>query len=322
MIGIYGIKNILTGKMYIGKSINSTNRERDHFYNLKNNRHHSEHLQNSYNKYGKEAFIFGIIETYPVEELDKQEKYWIDYYNSYNKGYNCAIPNGINCGHIWTDENKANLSVIMKKSSMKVSLSKRREKMNNMRKLVDYKKFPYMHESKYYLYNKDTLELEHEFNYAIDCAKFLGIKTNKLYRKYTKLLKEKGQSYRGYIIVREDTNKEELFNIIKERKEKLRLRSENKKDKYYTTLSEEERNKSWKNNAIKATEAKKKKLRNSVTDVIKVFKDGMFVNDYLIPADIVEDLGIPARNIYRVLSGERKSAGGYTFIRETEGVLI
>lgn len=322
MIGIYGIKNLVTGKMYIGKSVEMENRFKKHLNTLKNNKHHSEYLQNSYNKHGKEVFIFGIIEHCPVEDLDKQEKYWIDYYDSYNNGYNCTIPNGINCGHIWTDENKLKLSAVMKKNSMKISLSKRREKMNNMRKLVNYENFSYRFKNKYYLYNKDTFELEYEFDYTIDCAKFLGIAANKLKTKYNKLLKEKGQGYKGFIIVKESTNKEELFNIIKERKEKLRLRSENKKDKYYTTLSEEERNISWKKNSLIGVEVRKQQLRDGGTHKIQAFKEGVFVKEYLIPSDASEDLNIPLKYIHNVLGGYKKSTRGYTFIRETEGVLI
>ena len=59
VIGIYAIKNIATGKMYIGKSIDCQTRFRKHFLNLRRNEHHSRSLQNSYNKHGEKVFIKG-----------------------------------------------------------------------------------------------------------------------------------------------------------------------------------------------------------------------------------------------------------------------
>jgi group I intron endonuclease len=92
--GIYIIINKINGKIYIGSSVNLKTREREHFRSLKNNKHHSQHLQYAYNHYGKESFKFGIIEyvSKDKELLLKREQYWLDYYQSYdmNYGYNIA----------------------------------------------------------------------------------------------------------------------------------------------------------------------------------------------------------------------------------------
>lgn len=40
-------------------------------------------------KHGIENFEFGIIEECSIEELDEKERFYIKYYNSYLKGYNC-----------------------------------------------------------------------------------------------------------------------------------------------------------------------------------------------------------------------------------------
>lgn len=50
--GIYQIKNILTGKVYVGSSIDIHDRILDHKQMLKKDKHHSPKLQNSVNKYG------------------------------------------------------------------------------------------------------------------------------------------------------------------------------------------------------------------------------------------------------------------------------
>ena len=86
--GIYAIKNEITQKYYIGQSININSRWNCHRYELNNNIHINQHLQNSWNKYGESNFSFSIIESCNAEDLDSREKYWISYFNSFKDGYN------------------------------------------------------------------------------------------------------------------------------------------------------------------------------------------------------------------------------------------
>lgn len=60
--GIYKITNLKNNKVYIGQSENLINREWSHFYWLDRNEHHNEHLQQSYNKHGRNNFKFEILE--------------------------------------------------------------------------------------------------------------------------------------------------------------------------------------------------------------------------------------------------------------------
>jgi len=78
--GIYKIINLINDKIYIGSAVDLNKRCYQHFYNLKNNTHHSNYLQNSYNKYGIENFKFEIILRCPKEDLLSIEQYLIDYY--------------------------------------------------------------------------------------------------------------------------------------------------------------------------------------------------------------------------------------------------
>ncbi len=95
--GIYKIINLINGKIYIGKTFDSfSNRFCAHRHKLKYNKHENRYLQNSFNKYGKDNFSFEVIEV--IDNLDflaKREKYWIEYYNTYNRqyGYNITIIN-------------------------------------------------------------------------------------------------------------------------------------------------------------------------------------------------------------------------------------
>lgn len=91
MIGIYLIKNIISGKVYIGSSLNIKERWKGHRVLLKRNKHHSPHLQAAYNKYGKDVFIFGIIEECNSDNLQEREQHWLDFYKSYIRKYGYNI---------------------------------------------------------------------------------------------------------------------------------------------------------------------------------------------------------------------------------------
>ena len=88
MTGIYKIENLINRKVYIGQSIDINRRIQDHKFLLNTNKHHSEHLQRAYNKYGKENFKFEIIEECDEEKLTEREQYWIDFYGGYNSQNN------------------------------------------------------------------------------------------------------------------------------------------------------------------------------------------------------------------------------------------
>lgn len=67
--GIYQIRNINNNKLYIGSAVNLIKRKNGHFSALFKNKHENNKLQNAYNKYGKETFIFEILEYCEVIDL-------------------------------------------------------------------------------------------------------------------------------------------------------------------------------------------------------------------------------------------------------------
>jgi group I intron endonuclease len=93
--GIYKITNIQNGKVYIGSSVNISNREYKHFWMLNKGIHDNEYLQKSYNKYGKNVFVFEIIEYCEPNKLIERENIFITLHesNNLNKGYNLALVN-------------------------------------------------------------------------------------------------------------------------------------------------------------------------------------------------------------------------------------
>lgn len=87
--GIYAIVNIVNDKIYVGSAVNFSERWRLHNLALSKNKHHNRHLQAAYNKYGKDSFIFVVIEYTKVWLLEREE-HWINTLDSTNIeiGYN------------------------------------------------------------------------------------------------------------------------------------------------------------------------------------------------------------------------------------------
>lgn len=94
MIGIYKITNQLNGKCYIGQSIDIKTRWIQHLYCGKNNFQKGK-LYPAMFQEGIENFTFEVLEKCDLsqEELNNKERYWIQYYNSFNNGYN-STPGG------------------------------------------------------------------------------------------------------------------------------------------------------------------------------------------------------------------------------------
>lgn len=80
MIGIYQIKNQINQKTYIGKSKNIPMRFIRHRSLLNTGSHFNQHLQRSYDKYGKDAFVFEVLEYCDPQELPAAEQRWIDFH--------------------------------------------------------------------------------------------------------------------------------------------------------------------------------------------------------------------------------------------------
>ena len=83
---LYEIKNIINNKRYIGRTCNPDIRKKRHFRELEKNKHHCIFLQRAFNKYGKENFIFNIIDTRnTLKEIQELELSYInDNSNLYN----------------------------------------------------------------------------------------------------------------------------------------------------------------------------------------------------------------------------------------------
>ena len=91
MAYIYKILNTINDKVYIGQTIKSIDeRFKEHIYKSHSEKTHPP-LHQAFIDLGEENFFIECIEECTQEKLDVQEKYWIQYYDSYNNGYNATI---------------------------------------------------------------------------------------------------------------------------------------------------------------------------------------------------------------------------------------
>lgn len=79
--GIYKIKCLANGRIYIGQTIDLKDRWYHHKRSLFIGRHYNSWLQSDWNLYGKDAFEFSVILSHvPEFLLDTAEQAWILYY--------------------------------------------------------------------------------------------------------------------------------------------------------------------------------------------------------------------------------------------------
>lgn len=160
--GVYMIEHIQTETKYIGSTILSFNtRWRSHINGLYKGIGNAA-LLNIFNKYGINGFNFKIIEDMPNSteiEIRKKERFWIEYYDTYNNGANCTLET------INIFSNQENIY---------------KHKYTEEEKVIKMLQSPT--KKKVYIYNEDG-KLLYVFPSSASCDRFFGLK--KGYTSYT-----------------------------------------------------------------------------------------------------------------------------------------
>jgi len=118
IIGIYCIRNVVNGKIYIGSSNDVSRRFRGHKSNLNKGKHANPHLQSSWDKYGADSFEFYILEECKESVLMDRENHYIYKHKCLDNKY----------GYNLTDADRHIVSEEVRKNMSKAKLNMTQEK--------------------------------------------------------------------------------------------------------------------------------------------------------------------------------------------------
>ncbi len=113
--GVYCIRNVKNGKVYVGESYDIEARWRAHRGCLEQGSHYNEILQASWNKWGADSFEWEVLELCERELLRKREAHWMNEYSACDRrrGYNIRLEDGEG-GWDYTEDQRAAISARMK----------------------------------------------------------------------------------------------------------------------------------------------------------------------------------------------------------------
>lgn len=87
--GVYQIRCLRDGKVYIGSAVDFRVRWGEHRFHLNRGSHHCRHLQSAWKKHGPEAFVFEILERIKIKdkvELLRLEQEYLDRVKPWKRG--------------------------------------------------------------------------------------------------------------------------------------------------------------------------------------------------------------------------------------------
>lgn len=88
--GVYIIKSLDSGRVYVGSSQRVRSRIAQHIKLLDNRKHHNDDMIHEWEKFGSDRFQFALLESCEKDKLRLNEFLWCKHYDSFNpeKGFN------------------------------------------------------------------------------------------------------------------------------------------------------------------------------------------------------------------------------------------
>lgn len=117
-IGVYQIRNLVDGKVYIGSTIDAfSSRWGHHRGRLRVKAHCNPKLQNAWNKHGEKCFVFEVVEVCVATECLIREQHYLDVRQP---EYNICQVAGNRTGYSHTDVTKHKISKALLGRSLSV----------------------------------------------------------------------------------------------------------------------------------------------------------------------------------------------------------
>lgn len=110
--GVYQVRNLKTGLIYVGSSENLSERWRIHKWHLQYGDHPSKRMQSDYRNYGMLSFVFEILEESHQDDLYAREQIYLDLLKPYDPavGYNTHLDAESGRGIERSEEVRRNIS--------------------------------------------------------------------------------------------------------------------------------------------------------------------------------------------------------------------
>ena len=115
--GIYGIRSLDTGKIYVGRTRCMFQRCKQYLnsFHMDSKDHINDHLRNSFNSYGVDRFEMFPLEFCEQNVIKDRENYWMDKLQSCERGTGFNLRRDTDGGFVTSASTSAKISARLKK---------------------------------------------------------------------------------------------------------------------------------------------------------------------------------------------------------------
>lgn len=243
--GIYVIQNLVNGKYYVGSAVRLQKRWKYHRWSLLKNRHGNRHLQNAWDKYGEQSFVFNVLEYVEPERLLDRETFWIQLLRATDRdyGYNIAFIAGSNLGTKRTDETKQKIGQKHRGKKLSQEQIELLRRVNLGRKLTDEAKAKIAVASRGRRHSESAKEKIRQAAYGNTRA--LGFKHNNEFKEKCRLNNLGNKNALGCKRSSEERKRLRQFNLGKKWSLGCKRSEESKEKMRQAALKREEKRRGW-----------------------------------------------------------------------------